>query len=384
MSQGFPDFEGSTVARTVAAEAMKSGEAALNQYSPQPGLLVLRQAIAGFQQRRYRAKYDAATEVIVTAGAQEVRLTLIELMFHLSNDKALRGAQALAAVFAAFLDPGEEVVLFEPFYPFMLGAVRLAGAIPRVVTLRAEAGFAIKEEELRAALRDARGRAKVLVLNSPHNPTGHVASAAELQAVARVCIEHDLLAVADEVYEHCVFPGLGAHAQLAAVEGMRERTITLGSGGKLFSLTGWRVSWAMGPAALLRHVGAAHTHMTFCAPTPLQAGVAAALDADDGLAAIAPLFHRNFEKLASALLAGTSISRVCPAQGGYFLVAETDGTPDINWCMALAEEKGVVCTPMSVFYASDIFAQSPCTLVRFTVCKSRGHMERACAAIEGT
>ena len=200
-------------------------------------------------------------------------------------------------------------------------------------------------------------------LNSPHNPTGHVASASELSAIAEICVEHDLIAVADEVYEHCVFGGEGAsggYRQLAAAEvsdchrifswpspsslhphlirmtrtesspkphlilsqGMRERTITLGSGGKLFSLTGWRVAWAVGPAALVGPLGAAHTHMTFSAPTPLQAGVAAALDSEDGLAEIAPLFAENFERLSAALSAMTmkggapGVKSICAAQGG--------------------------------------------------------------------
>ena len=153
---------------------------------------------------------------------------------------------------------------------------------------------------------------------------GHVASKSELEAVARVCIEHDLIAVSDEVYEHCLFPG-HAHQQLASVvPGMRERTITLGSGGKLFSLTGWRVAWAVGPAELLRPVGAAHTHLTFSAPTPLQAGIAAALDLEDGLEAIGPLFSENFDLLAGALRDGTnvrlSISSVHPI-GSMWLVA---------------------------------------------------------------
>ena len=177
MGQGFPDYPGSLVARSTAAAAMESGEAGLNQYSPQPGLLSLRESVAGFYKRRYGAEYDPASEVVVTAGAQE----------------------SLAATFLSFLDPGDEVVVFEPFYPFMQGAVRLAGAVPRVVTLRAP-HFGI-DAAVESALREAASspRVKAVVLNTPHNPTGRVATEADLEAVARVCTEFDLLAIADEV-----------------------------------------------------------------------------------------------------------------------------------------------------------------------------------------
>ena len=182
MGQGFPDFEGSLVARQAAAAAVEAGKAPSNQYSPQPGYLDLREAVAGFVEKRYNTPLDAASEVVITAGGQE----------------------ALAAAFLAFLDPGDEVVVFEPFYPFMLGAIAQAGAIPRVVTLRSEAGFAIDESALREAASSP--KAKMLVLNSPHNPTGHVATPHELKLVADVCKQNDLLAISDEVYEHCIFP----------------------------------------------------------------------------------------------------------------------------------------------------------------------------------
>jgi N-succinyldiaminopimelate aminotransferase len=359
MSQGFPDFEGSQVARSVAAELIASGGAADHQYSPQPGLLKLRESISSFYSRRYPSvaarPYDPSSEVVVTAGGQE----------------------GLAAAFLAFCDPGDEVVVCEPFYPFMLGAIRLAGAVPRVVRLRAPT-FTIEEDELREAC--ASPRAKMLVLNSPQNPTGHVATPAELDMCARACQEHDLVAIADEVYEHCVFSP-HRHLRLADIDGMRQRTISISSGGKLFSLTGWRVAWATGPSHLVQPLGRAHTHMTFSAPTPLQAGIAAALDADDGLEEISPLFSANFESLAAALLKGTAVRRVGDAQGGYFLVAETDGSADVKFCKVLAEQSGVVATPLSVFYSTPFPDDEPCTLVRFTICKSREHVLRACAAL---
>ena len=361
MSQGFPDFLGSSIARRVAAEAAKGGTPTMNQYSPQPGLVELRSAVSDFVHRRYGApqKYDPASEVVVTAGGQE----------------------ALAAAFLAYLDPGDEVVLFEPFYPFMLGAVRQAGAIPKVVTLKPP-GFGIDEAALRAAA--ASPKAKMLILNSPHNPTGHVVTPRELELVADVCKENDLLALSDEVYEHCIFPNESGiqHLQLANVDGMRERTITFGSGGKLFALTGWRVAWAYGPASLMGPLGASHTHLTFSAPTPLQAGIAAALREDEAsLDETAINFSANFEMLASALRRGTTASAICEAHGGYFLVAQTDGRSDVEWCQDLAETKGVVCTPMSVFYATPFEEDDPCRLVRFTVCKSHEHVQKVCEAL---
>lgn len=354
MSQGFPDFPGSAVARRVAADAITSGAVAGSQYTQQPGSLVLRQAIADFVERRHGPRVDAASEVVVTAGAQE----------------------ALAAAFLSYLDPGDEVIIFEPCYPFMLGAIRLAGAVPRAVTLRAPM-FGIDEAELRAAA--ASPRAKLLVLNSPQNPTGHVATPEELSLVADVCRSHSLLAIADDVYEHCTFGG-ARHLRLADMEGMRERTITLGSGGKLFALTGWRTAWAIGPKELMQPIGQAHTHLTFSAPTPLQLGIAAALDAEDGLDAVGPLFESNFNLLADALVAHTPVSSVCAAQGGYFLVADA-GRADLEFCEWLAEAKGVCATPMTVFYSTP--PEPTSTLVRFTICKSREHIERCCEALAG-
>lgn len=184
MSQGFPDFEGSPVARRVAAEAIADGSVAGSQYTQQPGSPVLREAVAAFIGRRHGARINAATDVVVTAGAQE----------------------ALVAAFLTYCDPGDEVVIFEPCYPFMLGAIRLAGAVPRCVTLRDEAGFTIDEEALRAAASSP--RAKMLVLNTPQNPTGHVATRSELELVGAVCREYGLLAIADDVYEHCLFGGV--------------------------------------------------------------------------------------------------------------------------------------------------------------------------------
>ena len=179
-----------------------------------------------------------------------------------------------------------------------------------------------------------------------------------------------------DVYENCVYGG--AHHRLAQVKGMQDRTISISSGGKLFSLTGWRVAWAVGPPNLVGPLGQVHTHMTFNAPTPLQAGIAAALECEDGLGETAELFKGNFHLLTEALNAGTPVTNICDAQGGYFLVAETDGRSDMEFCNFIAEEKRVACTPMSVFYSQP---ELECQMVRFTVCKSREYIQRACDAL---
>lgn len=356
MGQGAPDFVGSSIALRAAAAAAEAGGAADNQYSAKEGTIKLRVSVADFMERRYGHRPDPTSEVVITAGGQE----------------------ALACMFLAFCNPGDEVITFEPYFPFMLGAMQLAGATPRCVTLEAP-NFTFDEATLRAAASST--RAKMLIVNTPHNPTGRVATAAELEMIGRVCREYGLIAVSDEVYEHCVFHGL-QHRRLADVDGMRDRTITIGSGGKLFSLTGWRVAWAVGPRALVGPLTQVHTQTTFCSPTPLQLGVAAALDCDAGLADISDLFEENAAMLTKALHEGTTLD-VFPPDGGYFLIAQTpDGEADIDYCRRLAETKGVAATPMSVFYATDHWSPArPCNLVRFTVCKSREHVQRACDAL---
>jgi len=206
-----------------------------------------------------------------------------------------------------------------------------------------------------------------------------------MAALASVCIKNDLIVVSDEVYEHCVFPPR-RHKRLADMTDMFQRTVTISSAGKLFSLTGWRVAWASGPANLISAINFAHTHLTYCAPTPLQAGIAAALAQEDGtFGGAGELFGGNFALLADAIERGTGATP-CPAQGGYFLVADVSKTgahSDMEFCQKLAEERGVVCIPMSVFYRGGR-DQDPCLLVRFTICKSRDYIQRVCRALLAT
>jgi len=360
MGQGYPDYAGSKIAREAASKALS--DPSLNQYSAQIGLEKLRVEISRFYERFHKSKYDHNSEIVVTTSGQE----------------------ALACIMQAFLNPGDEVIIFEPFYPFLLGAIRLSGATPKAVRLRSP-DFEFTQDDLYSVLTN---KTKAIIVNSPHNPTGHVLSAKELDMLVKFCNKNDLLALSDEVYENAVFPGR-EHVRLADMPGMRDRTITVSSGGKLFSLTGWRVAWATGPEALMSSLAYAHTNITYCAPAPLQAGIAAALAAesgdftveeDDGRKwRIRDLFAGNFELLSSALRQGAGL-KICEAQGGYFLVAETDGMRDVDFCRKLAQEKGVVCTPLSPFYLN-MQPEDTCKLVRFTICKSRSYIEEACRKI---
>ena len=368
LGQGFPDFAGSASATAGAIDALQQGQH--DQYTPVPGSERIRAAISGLYRRLYpdipRAPgggsraLDVATEVCVTTS----------------------GTEALYCAVLGLVDPGDEVVFFEPFFPWYLPCIRMAGGVPKPVTLCApDFDLLSVEAELRAAFSP---RTRLCIFNTPHNPTGHCASAAELALLARLCQEHDVVCVADEVYESAVYPGQAEHRRLCEVGGMWERTLTVGSASKLLSLTGWRVGWCVGPAELVKAVATLHAYTSFCAPSPLQAGVAAALDAEpagpqppfDGRAA---LMAANWEVLATALR--TSGVGVCPAQGGYFLVADVSATGmgDMEYCRWLSAEHGVAAVPASVFFCS---AAPPGALVRFAVCKERETIAAAAARLE--
>jgi N-succinyldiaminopimelate aminotransferase len=255
LGQGFPDFDGPEFLHEAAVKAIREGK---NQYCPTGGVPELARAIARHQERFWGLSY-APEEVTVYAGATE----------------------AIFASLQALCDPGDEVVLFEPFYDSYLASVTMAGGIPRVVTLRdrpgeGEAGFAFDPAELEAAVGP---RTRAILLNTPHNPTGKVFSRAELLQVAALAREHDLLVLSDEVYEHLVYEG--EHVPPASLPGMRERTVTISSAGKTFSVTGWKIGWTCAPPELTRALQAAHQFITFCNGTPFQHAVAEALAAGD-------------------------------------------------------------------------------------------------------
>ncbi|RRJ85805.1 putative succinyldiaminopimelate transaminase DapC [Gulosibacter macacae] len=338
LGQGFPDSPGPQAVLDAAIAAIAAGR---NQYPPGRGIPQLREAIAAHEQYWYGLDYDPETEVLVTAGATE----------------------ALAASILALVEPGDEVLAFEPFYDAYAADVALAqGAL---VPVRLDApSFALDEARLKDAVTE---RSRVLILNSPHNPTGHVFSRAELEAIARVAKEHDLLVITDEVYEHLAFDGR-EHIPFATLPGMRERTVTISSAGKTFSTTGWKVGWACAQRELIDAVTTTKQFLTYVNAGPFQEGAAVGLTLPaHEFAAIRDGLQAQRDLLVPALRdAGFEVS---PVEGGYFAVADAAplGVTDAAaFCRELPERVGVAAVPMSAFYAD---ASGVASLVRFAFCK---------------
>jgi N-succinyldiaminopimelate aminotransferase len=337
LGQGFPDSGGPAAVIDAAVEAMRAGH---NQYAPSRGVPALQRAVADHQLRHYGLEVDPEAGVLITFGATE----------------------ALAAALLGLCEPGDEVVCLEPYYDAYAAAIAMAGGERRVVTLRPP-DFALDPDALRAAVTP---RTRLLILNTPHNPLGKVFSRAELEAVAAVCLEHDLIALTDEVYEHLVFEG--EHVPLATLPGMAERTLTLSSLGKTFSLTGWKTGWASGPPALVEAAATAKQFLSFAGGTPFQHAAAHALEHGGAIVAeLADDLRRRRDRLCDGLeAAGMTIHR--PA-GTYFVNAdirplgEEDG---VAFCWGLPERAGVVAVPCDAFYDDPTAGRH---LVRFTFCK---------------
>src|SRR4051795_16317 len=261
LGQGFPDTDGPPEILDAASAAVHSGH---NQYPPGPGVPALRQAVSGHQRRRYGLEYDSDAEVLVTAGATE----------------------AIAAALMALTGPGDEVVLFEPYYDSYAACVALAGATRRTVTIRRDGkDWAFDPAELERAVTP---RTKAIVLNTPHNPTGKVFDTGELAIIADLAIRHDLIVIADEVYEHLLFDGR-THTPIATLAGMRERTVTISSAGKTFSVTGWKIGWICAPAHLIDAVRTVKQFLTYVSGAPFQPAVALVLGSAEKLAPAAAL-----------------------------------------------------------------------------------------------
>ncbi|MFJ4617529.1 pyridoxal phosphate-dependent aminotransferase [Streptomyces sp. NPDC088812] len=351
LGQGFPDTDGPEEIREAAVRALRDGRG--NQYPPGPGVPELRTAVAEHQRRRYGLSFDPDTEVLVTAGATE----------------------AIAAALLALLEPGDEVVALEPYYDSYAACIAMAGGTRVPVTLRPDpegARFRLDLDELRDAVTD---RTRLLLINTPHNPTGTVLSRAELTAIADLAVERDLLVVTDEVYEHLVFDG-AEHVPLASLPGMRERTVTIGSAGKTFSFTGWKVGWVTGAPALVTAVRSAKQFLTYVASGPFQYAVAEALALPDSYfdSFRADLLAKR--DLLSAGLADAGFAVFRPA-GTYFVTAdirplgESDG---VAFCRALPERAGVVAVPNAVFYDH---REAGAPFVRFAFCKQTHVLEDA-------
>ncbi|MFE6715847.1 pyridoxal phosphate-dependent aminotransferase [Streptomyces sp. NPDC057695] len=341
LGQGFPDTDGPEEIREAAVRALRDGRG--NQYPPGPGVPELRSAIADHQRERYGLAYDPDAEVLVTAGATE----------------------AIAASLLALVEPGDEVIALEPYYDSYAACVAMAGGTRVPVTLRPHEGaYVLDLDELRAAVTD---RTRLILLNTPHNPTGTVLTRAELTAVAELAVERDLLVVTDEVYEHLVFDD-AEHIPIASLPGMRERTVTIGSAGKTFSFTGWKVGWITASPELTAAVRSAKQFLTYVSSGPFQYAIAEALRLPDtyfdGLRAD---LQRKRDLLGDGLrAAGFEVYR---PRGTYFIT--TDITPlgekDAHaFCRALPERCGVVAIPNSVFYDHPDAGRSK---VRFAFCK---------------
>ncbi|MGW4569940.1 pyridoxal phosphate-dependent aminotransferase [Streptomyces tendae] len=341
LGQGFPDTDGPEEIREAAVRALRDGRG--NQYPPGPGVPELRAAVADHQLRRYGLSYDPDTEVLVTAGATE----------------------AIAAALLALVEPGDEVVALEPYYDSYAACVAMAGGTRVPVTLRPyEGAFRLDLDELRDAVTD---RTRLLLLNTPHNPTGTVLTRPELAAIAELAVERDLLVVTDEVYEHLVFD-TAEHIPLASFPGMRERTVTIGSAGKTFSFTGWKVGWVTAAPALLTAVRSAKQYLTYVASGPFQYAVAEALALPESYFAA---YRQDMEAKRDLLAAGLAEAGfgVYRPAGTYFVttdirpLGERDG---FAFCRSLPERAGVVAVPNAVFYDH---REEGAPFVRFAFCK---------------
>lgn len=358
LGQGFPDTDGPAVVLEAAVEAIRTGaETGANQYPPGPGIPALRRAIADHQRRFYGIDLDPDTEVLVTTGATE----------------------ALAGALLGMLDAGDEVVTFEPMFDSYAAGVALAGAriSPVLLAPDGDGRYAFDPDELRAAVTP---RTKVLLLNTPHNPTGKVFDADELALVAEVAIEHDLVVVTDEVYEHLVFPG-AAHVPLATLPGMAERTLTISSGGKTFSATGWKVGWACGPAPLVAATRAAKQFLTYVSGGPFQPAIAVGLGLDDAFfTGLGPAMADKAERLGEGLRAAGFT--VFAPQATYFTTVDIRPVrPDgdgMALCRDLPSLCGVVAVPNQVFYARPEHGRH---LVRFACCKRDEVLDEAVARL---
>ncbi|MGX6449682.1 pyridoxal phosphate-dependent aminotransferase [Patulibacter sp. S7RM1-6] len=356
LGQGFPDEDGPAEIVAAAADALRRGP---NQYAPARGVPELRAAIAAHARRWYGRELDPDTQVQVTVGATE----------------------GIAASLLGLCDPGDGVVVLEPYYDSYAAGIAMAGAERRVVALRGP-GWPFDPEELRAAAagEGGGGPARVLLLNSPHNPTGKVLTRAELETIAAVCREHDLIAVCDEVYEHLAFAR--EHVPLATLPGMAERTLTVSSAGKTFALTGWKVGWVTGPPALVTAVATAKQFLTFSGHGPLQHAVAGALALDDAyFAGARDALRRKRDRLCAGLRAAGL--EVLEPEGGYFATADVRALGEEDgraFCRSLPERAGVVAVPAAAFY-DDADAGRP--LVRFAYCKRDEVIDAAAERLAG-
>lgn len=377
LAQGFPDFDGPAFIKDAAIAAIHAGH---NQYARMFGVPVLNDALATAWRERTGQTIDPMTQITVTSGCTE----------------------AICATMAGLLEPGDEVILFEPYYDSYRASVEMAGGVCKFVTLHApkdqadptsmctplsgQGQFWFEPKQLAAAFSS---RTKLVLVNTPHNPTGKVFSLDELALIAELCQRHNVLAVTDEVYEHLLFNPEMPHISLATLPGMADRTLTLSSLGKSFSLTGWKVGWAIGPVPLNRAIRAAHQFMTFATATPLQFGAAEAVGmspaARQAIAGLVSDLRVSRDVLAKTLRE-IGFTVFMPA-GAYFIMVDWTKTTvggkvlgerfadDLAFCKGLTQDAGVAAIPPSVFYEHKQHGRA---LARFAFCKKLSTMEEGC------
>ena len=350
LGQGFPDEDGPKAIREAASRALIEGP---NQYPPMRGRIELRKALAAHAKRFYGFDLDPDTDIVVTSGATE----------------------ALTASIMAMVGEGGEVVLIEPSYDSYRPIVEAMGARVRTVKLAAP-DWRLTEEALRAAFTPA---TRAILVNSPLNPIGRVFDRAELDALARVLAQSDAVAICDEVYEHLVFDGR-AHVPLAALPGMAGRCLRVGSAGKMFSLTGWKVGWVTGPPALMRVVANAHQFVTFTTSPALQLGIAHALEHEMEFTLNLTRVLQAHRDVLREAISGLGFKPLA-CEGSYFLTADIGGLTnesDRAFCERLVRDAGVALIPLSVFFADG----APVNLVRFAFCKKRSVIEDAAGRLK--
>lgn len=348
LGQGFPDFAAPDFIKEAARESIARD---INQYAPASGQPRLRRALANKMQRHYGIEVDPDREITVTVGATE----------------------AIFAAIMGLVDPGDEVILFEPYYDSYLPSLQFAGGAPRFYTLQPP------EWRLDAAALEAlfNERTKMILLNTPHNPTGKVFSREELSLIARLCQEHDVIAVVDEVYEHIVFDGLQHHC-LMSLPGMRHRTVAISSAGKTFSVTGWKAGWAVAAPELSQAIVRAHQFITYSGAAPLQEATAIAIERADELGyyeELGTMYQARRDVLLHALR-GAGLQPITP-RGTYFAMVDISDLgfdDDVAFCQYLTKEVGVAAIPPSAFYTTTSDGQM---LARFAFCKSEAALEEA-------
>ncbi len=351
LGQGFPDFDGPELIKEAAIRAIRGGH---NQYCRMTGVPELNREVAAHQERFYGLTYDPETEVTVTNGATE----------------------ALYATFQALLEVGDEVIFFEPFYDSYRACVAAAGGVEKLVTLRSP-DFDYDRQALERAIT---AKTRAILLNSPHNPSGKVFSRREIEHIAELCRRHDLLVIADEVYEHMVFDG--EHVPIASLSAMRERAITISSAGKTFSMTGWKIGWVCAPEHLSAAVRTAHQFITFCNSAPLQPAMALALAAgDDYYRQLEAEYRDRRDRLCRGL---EEIGfGVRPPAGTYFVLADIRPLgydDDVEFCRMLPRKVGVAAIPPTAFYIDKAAGRH---LVRFAFCKTLEVLDQAIDRMRG-